>query len=164
MGELVGRVFAQQDGAGVVQPRHRRGVARRYVVLEQPRMRRGAHARRVEHVLEAERDAVQRTAPPAGGELGLGVTCLAPRKVGGHGQIAVELGIDRRDAREVGLHELDRRQVARCDPATGLGDRQMAERLAHWGAANPSTIVRQPRASQAGSSAPIARRLPTMPG
>ena len=79
--ERAERELRDEHRAGLVQPAHDRGVRRRHAIAE----RLGAVGRRdvlrVEQILHAVRDAVQRTAVLAGGDLGVGLLRARERVV-----------------------------------------------------------------------------------
>ena len=82
-------------------------VARRHVVAQDPRAHRARHAGHVEQVLDAERHAVQRTAPGAAPNLQLGFARRRACLVGRDPDVRVQPRIQARDALEVGVGELD---------------------------------------------------------
>jgi hypothetical protein len=78
------------------------------------------HARDVVQVLDSDRHAVQRPPRPARHRVCVARLRILERALGRHGRVALEDGIDLRDAVEDRLGELDRRDLARGDPVCGL--------------------------------------------
>src|SRR4029077_12745609 len=97
-GELVRRELADDDSAGLTQPLDREGVFLWHIVLHDLGMAGRGDAGGLVDVLEADRDAVQRSAIFAGGDLGFGGTRLMARRVGEHSDEAVQPAVEPRDA------------------------------------------------------------------
>ena len=114
-GELVGRQLSEEHGPGRAQPRRDDGVLRRDVLPEEPRMRGGPKAGRVDDVLERERDAVERPAVRAGHDLALRLARRDERGIGRDAQERVQAPIDSPDPVEKRSRVLDRRQRLRPD-------------------------------------------------
>src|SRR6266849_5339633 len=114
-GELVHVELAQQHGAGRVQPLDHRRVISRDLVFEHLGAARGFAARGGDDVFVSERNAVERTAIGATADLVFGYLRLAQRPLGGHGDIAIKLGIERLDAVEVSLRDLHWRHRSFAD-------------------------------------------------
>ncbi len=106
-GELMQRELAEQDRAGFAQPCDHRGVARGAVVHAQLGVARRRRARHVEDVLRRIGDAVHRAAPGAARDLGLGGFRLGACRIGGDRDVGVVDAVERRDAREQRLGQLD---------------------------------------------------------
>jgi hypothetical protein len=128
--ELVKRMLAEDDGTRLLQPRDQRRVLRRNVILQQPRMRGRAHAGRRDRVLEAERHAVEATAPAGDGDRARRHLRRRACRFGSHSDVRIERGIEAGDAREHRLAPGERRQAAGSDPARAFGDREKRE-IAH---------------------------------
>ena len=89
--ELVEVRLADDDRARLPQTGDRHRVGGRDVSLAHARRRRRRKAFDVDQILDGDRDAVQRTAVPSGGELTIGVLCLAPRLVRHHGNKGIQV-------------------------------------------------------------------------
>jgi hypothetical protein len=114
------RELADKDHAGGFEPRGRFRVRRRHVIEQEARMRGRAQAGGVVDVLQAIGNAVQRTAPPAAGDLALGAPGSGAGTLGGNLDKGVELRLERRSARQSRFGQRDRRQLAGGDLAAGL--------------------------------------------
>ena len=125
IGELVHVELAQDDCARRLEPRHHLGVLIRDAVREHRARRRRQHPRRIDVVLQRDRNAVQRTAPPAPRQLRLERPRALDGALLGHRHEGVELRVQTPDARDVGLHEIQRREVAAANEALRLGDAQV---------------------------------------
>ncbi|GAC1487035.1 MAG: hypothetical protein NVS2B11_12740 [Acetobacteraceae bacterium] len=88
-------------------------------------------AGRVEDVLQAVGDAVQLAARPVCPDRRLGSLGGGPGTIGGDGDEAVELAVERLDARQVCLGQLDRRELAGGDQPRRFGDGQEMRRVRH---------------------------------
>ena len=119
--ELGHRELAEEDAAGGVQSRRDRRVLARDIVDAYFRVPRGQDAGGVVQILEREWNAVQRPAVAAGRDLRLGRTRLAQGEIRRHGNERVQLRLERLDARELGAHELDRRESTRGDERCRIG-------------------------------------------
>jgi hypothetical protein len=128
---LVRRQLAEQDGAGVVELRHRGGVLGRHPVDEDARVPGGEDAARVVDVLEPERDAVQRAAGGASRDRALGRLRLLSRQVERARDERVRLPVVVLDAADERIDQLDGRERARGDQRRELGDRQVVEIAGH---------------------------------
>ena len=124
MGELPCGVLAEHDRAGRLQLCRTGAVLGRNVARKQPRLRRRAHARDVVDVLQAVRDAVQRPARARCHDFGFRLSGVAACTLGGDGDEAVKLVVERSDSREAGFSQLDGRQLPRRDQRGGFGDCQ----------------------------------------
>jgi hypothetical protein len=123
MGEFPCCRFAEQDPASGAELLCHHGILCRDVIGQQLRLRRGPDPGRLDDVLQAIGNAVQRAARTIAHDLCLGRSRALPGKLGGQGDKAHQLVVNRRDALQVGLSQLDRRQLALGDPARCLGDR-----------------------------------------
>ena len=119
----MGRELADDDSAGLTQPLDREGVFLRHMVLHDLGMAGRRDAGGLVDVLEADRDAVQRSAIFAGGDLGLGGTRLMARRIGEHSDEAVQPAVEPRDAVKPAVDQFNRRQFAFLDQPRRLGDR-----------------------------------------
>ena len=85
---------------------------------------RGQHARRIDVVLQRDRNAVQRATPLPPGEF-LPERPRARRgPFAGHGDEGVEALVEAPDALDVRLHQLERRKRAGTNQPLGFGDAQ----------------------------------------
>ena len=123
-GELVGGELAQHHRARLRPLGDGMRVARRHVVLQELGMRRRADARGVVDVLVGDRDAVELAARRARHLPRLRGLGVGQRALLRHHQERIELRIEAADAVEMGLGELDRRQLLRGDELCGFGDGQ----------------------------------------
>ena len=124
MREFMGRELAEQHPAGLVEPRDGRRVLGRDIIRADPRVAGRADAGGAVDVLQPERNAVQRPAIIAGHDLALGGPRLLPRPLGGRQQKGVELRVERFDARDQRVGQLDRGEPALFDQTRRVGDRQ----------------------------------------
>ncbi len=86
--------LADEHGAGFTQaPSHDR-IAARDVILANQRSRGGRHALLIDQVLQRQWDAVERSNPPPGGDLLVGLPRLLQRFVGGYGDERVQRRIE----------------------------------------------------------------------
>ncbi|MNY50864.1 hypothetical protein D3C86_1864080 [compost metagenome] len=69
----------------------------------------------MEQVLHRQWDAVQRTAALAARQLFFGLARLRHGLLGRHMGVAVQCAVEALDARQLGLGDLDRRQLAAAD-------------------------------------------------
>ena len=92
---------------------------------------RGVTAREV-IVLHAVGQPVQRPAPLARRDLLLGDPGGGPRRIGHHQDVAANFVVDRGDARQIGLDEVNGRHGARPDGLRGLLHREF-EQVIHAG-------------------------------
>jgi hypothetical protein len=123
MGEFPGCRFTKQNASGGGELLRHHGIFFRHMTGQQLRLRRGPDPGRFDDILEAISDAVQRAARAIAHDLGLGRPGPLPGKLGGQGDKAHQLVVDRGNALQVGLGQLDGRQLAPGDPARCLGDR-----------------------------------------
>ena len=101
--------LAQDDGAGRPEPLDDRGVLVRDVVFEELRTEGRPHPFRDRHVLDPDRNAVERTqGGGATGERRRGAARLAERALAIHGDEGVHQGVDLSEAFEDRLHHLER--------------------------------------------------------
>src|SRR5690606_38707950 len=129
--EFVRLQLAEQDGARLVQLARTGSVFARDAIDADAGAARGQYAFRIVDVLQAERDAVQGAAVVAAHDLALGAPGLAAGEIGGDRDECVELRLESLDAREIGIGELERGQLARSDEARRLGDGPAAKILRH---------------------------------
>ena len=73
--KLVQVVLANDDGTGLLEPANHLRIFHRNSVFVQRAARRRAHARGVNQILQRNRNAMQRAAPLATGDLRLGCAC-----------------------------------------------------------------------------------------
>ena len=149
MGELPCRVLAEQDRAGRLQLCRTGAVLDRNVARKQTRLRRRAHARDVEDILQTIWDAVQRPAHARCHDFGFRLSCVAACTLGGDGDEAVELVVERRDPREAGFSQLNGRQLPCCDQLGGFGDRQEVPVACHRLSPSSSRTLRDRRRAPA---------------
>jgi len=123
--ELVGLLLAQQHRSGILQAHPGLRVLARHMRLVDPRAGGGADALGLVDVLEADRDAVQRTARAPGRDLGICGARRRQRSVGQHQHIGMQFAVERGDARQIGLGQRERRQGAIGDRAACLGEREL---------------------------------------
>ena len=124
--QLVHVGLAENDRAGVEQSLHGRRVFLRDEVAQRGRARGVRQARHVHVVFDDQRHAVQHALRRAGGELGI----RAPRRlqrgraVEGDERVEVAVGLG---AREIGLRQLDARDLLRADQRRRVGDAELGE-------------------------------------
>ena len=124
--ELVRLRLADEDRSRVARPADGFGVAFRDVRVEHGRAVRGADAGRVEQVLDAERDALERTGAPIRPR-GLGGSGLLSRSFEAEGREAADRSVDRIDAGGHGVEHLDRRQAPRRELLQELLDAELGQ-------------------------------------
>src|SRR5262249_6346033 len=129
--ELVRGKLADEYGSGLVKPRDRSGIDGGNVVDADLRMPGSEDAGRVVEVLQAERDAVHWAAVAAARDFRLGGARLAERQLGRHGDEGVDARIERFDATEQRLGQLDRRELARRNEPRRLGDGEEMQFVRH---------------------------------
>src|SRR6185503_11913887 len=128
--ELVHVELAEKHGARVAQLTHDFGIFSRYAVGIHGARGRRQNAGRVDVVLEADRNAVQRAAILAADDLGLECARLLERALRRDRYIGVDARVDALDAIEIRAREIDGRQIARRDAATGFRDREARQIVA----------------------------------
>ena len=106
-----------QHCAGLVESRDDGGVGRRNAIAVELRAVGRRNAGRVEEILPAPRDAVQRAAILSRRDLGVGLLRLRERVVARERDDAAKLGIEALNAIEIDVGEARRRQFLRLDPA-----------------------------------------------
>jgi hypothetical protein len=109
-------------------------------------MPRGEYAFRVVDILQPDRDAVKGAPNLAFRDLALGLPRLPERKLPGQRDERRELRLERADALEVRLRELDRGELARADETRSLRDLKVME-LSHGRGITIWTAARYPTAS-----------------
>src|SRR4051812_18667109 len=102
-----------------------RRVAVRHPIPHQPRGRGGADSFGVIVVLQAVWNPVQRTARPTAHDLSFGSAGSRARLLGKYRDVGGETLVVAGDTREVGVDEIDRRELFRRDLPAGLSDRQI---------------------------------------
>jgi predicted ABC-type transport system involved in lysophospholipase L1 biosynthesis ATPase subunit len=127
VGELVHVQLAEKNRAGVAQLAHAFGIFRRHAIGVDGARGRRPDACRVDVVLEPERNAMQRSATPAARQLVGAAASVRERFVGKHRYKGAHLRVDALDAIEIGLRELDGREIACGDAAAGVFDRQLRQ-------------------------------------
>ena len=133
--ELVRRRLADDDRPGRAEALGDGAVDRGHVVAEHAGAVRRAEPRRVEQVLHAGRDAVQRAAIGAGRDLALGGARRGACLLDGHERReGVQPRVRDGDPREHGFEKLDGRERATLDQIGGLGEREADERRVGHGA------------------------------
>ena len=157
-GEL-GRVrLAQQDPAGAEQPRDDRRVAVRDAVAPADRARGRDDARRVERVLDRERDPVERAARRCPGR----ARRRRPRPlagVGGEPDDRVDPRVDLVDAGEAGVDDLERRDLRSRDGAREPARRSGPEGHRHH-VIVPARMDHRPIRHDRTASTPAWRTIP----
>ena len=123
MGEFPRCRFTEQDASGGGELLRHHGILCRHVIGEQFGLRRGPDPGGFDDILEAISDAVQRAARTIAHDLGLGRPGSLPGKLRGQGDKAHQLVVHRSNALQVGLCQLDGRQLAPGDPARCIDDR-----------------------------------------
>src|SRR5262249_29858510 len=116
--EFVGLVFAEQNRTGVSQPYLALRILLRHMMLVTPRARGGADAAGLVDVLEANRNAVQRSARASRGDFASG----GARGIVQYRDIAVQFAVERIDPLQIGLAQSDRGEPPLGDRAASLGD------------------------------------------
>ena len=124
-GDVIGQLgqagLGDDDGAGVAQIPGERGFVGRDQPLEREGAARRPHVRRVDVVLQRDRDAVQRSADAPLGTLAVErVGFLQRFRVDGDGRVEQVLVLG--DAREVLLHDLVRGEASRLHRRLHVGD------------------------------------------
>jgi hypothetical protein len=120
--EVVKVRFADEDGPGLAKMRDGGRVALRHVPFAHARRGRSRHATDVEQVFDRDRDAVQRAAIGAGGELLIGFARLPQRVVGHHRDERVQPRVVRLDAAQAFFGDTGRSELARAQAAAELFD------------------------------------------
>ena len=120
--EFMGGELAEQHAALRLELRLDHRVGSRHVIRPQLGMTGRADAGCVVDVLERVRHALHRPVVDSLGEIRICRSGIGPGAIGGHGNEAVESGVDRDDARERVLGEGDRGDRAVAQLAAGLGD------------------------------------------
>ena len=120
--ELVQVGLAQEDRTGLAKMRDRRAVARGDMPVADARRRRRRDAAHVEQVLDRDRDAVQRAAIAAGGDLTVGVLRLTARFVGRHADERVQPAVVGLDPLQTLVGDLRRRHFTRAHPPAEFFD------------------------------------------
>ena len=131
MGEFMGRELAHENPTGGDQPRRGGGIRIRNTVFRRPGMPGGPNTRGIVNVLEPERNAMQRTQIPAGGNLLLRLAgcrqCLFRR----YCQERVKLRVERFDPGQKRLGQRHRRQQPRLYLARGCRNGQVCQIVVH---------------------------------
>jgi hypothetical protein len=112
--------LAEQDRAGCLKLVDGARVIAGDVIHQHTRGPAGAHALRVVVVFDRKGQAMQRPSPAARLNVRLGLPGGRARRVGHHEQVAMNLVVHRLDAAQIGLGEIDRRQLARLNQAAGV--------------------------------------------
>ena len=131
MAELRRRRLAEQEGAGLLQPRDGHGVLLRHVVLVQQRAEGGANAGRVDEVLGGVGDAVQQAERPAAHHVVLGLPRGSHRLLGDQRDEAVQHRLQRLGPCQDGRHQLYRRDLLARDLLAKVGGGEPREVAAH---------------------------------
>jgi len=105
-------LFAQNDGAGVLQPAYDVSVFRRNAVFEQGARRSGTNAGCIDEIFESERDPMQRAAPISTANFTLGLSRFLKRHFGSDRDECVQAGIQPLDAFEAVVSKFKRRHRA----------------------------------------------------
>jgi hypothetical protein len=113
--EFVCLTFTDQDRPGPPKTRHTFGVVRWHVIPEERRTVRGSYTRRVNDVLRAVRDPVQRASVTSCRDLRIGRHCITTCRLARHLEEGAQLGVHPRDARQVRLDDLKARHLALPD-------------------------------------------------
>src|SRR5260370_14344889 len=116
----MGRELADDNGAGVGQTAHRGRVLLRHVVDHDLRVSGRRHTLGLVDILQANRNAVQRSAPMPGHDLGLGRAGRVERRLAEHADKAVELAVEPLDAGEAALTETTLTTLGPCETVTTL--------------------------------------------
>ena len=111
--------LAEEDRARLAQSFDDKGIVLRDVVFEQRTARRRRHAAHIEQIFDREWNAVQRAAILAARNLIGGDARFVQCALGSEGDEGVDLRIDRLDALQADLRQLQRRDVLRVDGLTG---------------------------------------------
>jgi hypothetical protein len=93
-------------------------------IVEHARRAGRGGAAQIAEILRRDRNPVQRSAPAAGDDLGLGGTRRGECRFGQHGEIGVQGGIEPLDACQHRLGQIHRRQRAGGDALGGVSERQ----------------------------------------
>ena len=101
--------LAEQHRPSVAEFSHDRAIRLGNPVAKDLRRRCGADAGGSKHVLERDRNAVQRATILAGHDFGVGAPGVGDGPIGGDGDVGVYLRIQSFDALQVRLGEINRR-------------------------------------------------------
>ena len=148
--EFMRRQLAEHDGAGAAQPCHADRVLGGDIVDQDLRMAGRRQAGDIDDVLDADRHAVQRAAPPSRRDLGFGGLGGRHRRLGIEPDEGMQPRVEPADPVEQRRHQLDRRQLAGGDRRCRRCRRHPVQ-FAH----SPSP----PRIGGQGSARGSARRL-----
>ena len=127
--------LCQHDGAGGFEPAHRFGVFRRHIVLVQRRGVSGADASGRRDVLDADRQAMQRTERRALHHRLFGAPGGVARLFGGQRHNGVEFWIERCNRCDIGVEHFDRAYRARRNQPRQFAGRFAQQSLVGHGAA-----------------------------
>ena len=142
-GELVEVGLADGDGTRGGEPRHDGGIHRRHAREGRMRAIGRGHAGDVDDVLVGDGDAVERPAVAAVRDLGLGRAGFRARPLGREGDKGVECLLEAVTAIQIGLGQLDRRDLPPRDQRRQSGDAQQAKLLGcHRRPLNPHRVLR----------------------
>ena len=123
---------AENDHARLLQPMDdRRVLVRIDIVSRGPKG--GRNTLGLEQILEADRYAVQRSAPAPACDLGLCSRGLGQCAFAGHEQIGIELRIQGRNAVEHDFGQRNRRQIAPGNEVGNLHERRIVDRVSEGG-------------------------------
>jgi hypothetical protein len=129
--ELVGRQLAEQDRAGRFEPLGHGGMAGGGVAGHHLGMGGGGDALDIDDVLQRIGHAVERAAPVAGGDLGLGPARRGERALRHHRDKGVDPAVVALDPPEQRFGILDRRQFPGADQLGRLGEAEIGELGGH---------------------------------
>ncbi len=156
--------LGDQHRARLVQAMHHRRVARRHAMPERLGAVGRRNASRVEQILHAERNAVQRPAIPSRGDFGVGLPGARERDVRRLRDDAAEPGVESIDPIEIDAGEAFGGQRLLLDPARELGhgcvrDVGVGRRQRHRPGCAPHEVVACRAGALAGEhGAPTRRR------
>ena len=125
--ELAHIELAQQDGPGLPQAGHYRGIGLRDKVGPDFRGVAGEDSPGVDLILDRYRDAVERPAILPPGDFRPGLAGFLPGGRGANGDIGIEPGIHLLNARQVGVHRFQRRYFFGGDKPAQLGSGQIGD-------------------------------------
>ena len=129
--ELRGGGLAEDDGAGLFQPRNHRRVHRRHMALQRMGAPLGGDPGGLGQILDRDWQAEQRTRGVASRQRGLCSLRGVASALGGECGEGVDAGLAGLDAGQHGVDQLDRREFLTPDQRRKLGGGRKAEIIGH---------------------------------
>ncbi len=131
--ELVHGELAEQDGPGGLEASDRGAVIGRLEALQDLRAGRRFDALLAEEILQRDRHTIERRERGVGLEPGVGGGGLLEGLRRADPEEGMDLRIDALDSAELGLRDLDSRELARVQLLRELGEREIEDRGSHPG-------------------------------